>query len=347
MAVAGANGKLGLLICERLLALSANVNAIVRTGKTSKELLALGQKYPKRLNVVELDYSSYKDVVAAFKGVYTVVSCLLGLEDVIIGTQLEMLKAAIECKVRRFIPSDFSIDIRNLPPGSNRNLENRRIFHFAAGQLIKHSSNPNTNIQVTSIFQGAFTDNLVLFGALDCKNKTINYFGSPTVKMEYTTWTDTAQYTAFAALDPNETPDALCIAGDKVNFLEITDVAKRITGAPFKAKQILPLWVLSRLVIPALKLIVPGKPGEVYPMWQGLQYVQNQASGLCIMQTLDNGRYKMEWENIAPTILQAYKDHQKLQAKQLALAAGGKSHLNLAIVVLGIFLAVIIKQVFF
>jgi hypothetical protein len=91
----------------------------------------------------------------ACEGASCVISTLQGLEEVIVDVQTRLLDVAIEQKVRRFIPSDFSADFTKLADGSHRNFDLRRRFHKAARGLIDRSLSP---IEITSIFQGGFTE---------------------------------------------------------------------------------------------------------------------------------------------------------------------------------------------
>jgi hypothetical protein len=84
-------------------------------------------------------------------GASCVVSALQGLRDVIVDMQTSLLEAAIKAGVRRFIPSDYSIDFTKLAPGENRNLDLRWEFHKRVD---------TSSIQATTIFNGALTDML-------------------------------------------------------------------------------------------------------------------------------------------------------------------------------------------
>lgn len=104
VAVAGANGKLGQLVIESLLKQSntVKVRALVRKASPTS---ALSTQYPGRYEESIVDYSNKDDIQKATSGVYTVVSTLQGLEDVIQTAQLSLLDASVKNKVRRFIPS--------------------------------------------------------------------------------------------------------------------------------------------------------------------------------------------------------------------------------------------------
>jgi hypothetical protein len=62
----------------------------------------------------------------AFDGVYTVVSTVQGGPETIVNVQLNLLRAASAASVRRFIPSDYSLNRFGLAEGENPNSDWRR-----------------------------------------------------------------------------------------------------------------------------------------------------------------------------------------------------------------------------
>ncbi len=78
--------------------------------------------------VVPVDYDDPASLVRACAGAACVVSALNGTEPVIAGAQGLLLDAAVAAGVRRFIPSDFSLDFTKTRPGDNRNMDLRRAF---------------------------------------------------------------------------------------------------------------------------------------------------------------------------------------------------------------------------
>lgn len=73
--------------------------------------------------------SNKEELTTALIGVSVVVSALQGLRDVIIDTQSNVLQAAVDAGVPRFIPSDYSVDYTALTEGENRNFDLRRVFY--------------------------------------------------------------------------------------------------------------------------------------------------------------------------------------------------------------------------
>jgi nucleoside-diphosphate-sugar epimerase len=294
--VAGATGDLGGRIVKSLLEQGAGVIGLVRRG-TERGRLERLQK--PGVTIVEIDLSRASEVASACSGASCVVSALSGLRDVIVEAQSVLLEAAIKAGVPRFIPSDYSIDFTRFPPGENRNLDLRRDFH---GRLDRAS------ISATTIFNGAFADMLtgqmplILF-----KLKRVLCWGDADQRMDFTTMDDTAAFTARAALDPS-TPRFLRIAGDQLSARELAAVAGEVTGERFRLLRPGGLGMLD-MIIKIARTANPAKK-ELYPAWQGMQYMRNMLDGRAKLYPLDNGRYPgIRWTT-AREVLSARREGQ-------------------------------------
>ncbi len=275
--LAGATGNLGGRIARALLERGATVRALVRTGTAPdklKRLQALGA------TIASVDLSSASQVTLGCSGASCVVSALQGLRDVIVEIQTVLLDAAITAGVPRFIPSDYSIDFTKFPPGENRNLDLRRDFHKRLDM---------TSIAATTIFNGAFADMLtgqmplILF-----RLKRVLYWGNADQRMDFTTMDDTAAFTASATLDPS-TPRFLRIAGDQLSARELRAVVSEVTGTEFRLFRAGGLGMLGML-IKITRPVIRGEK-ELYPAWQGMQYMRNMFDGRAKLEPLDNDRY--------------------------------------------------------
>ncbi|WP_426060087.1 NmrA family NAD(P)-binding protein [Hymenobacter sp. B1770] len=275
--LAGATGGLGSLIAKYLLARGAVVRALVRQGNTKPEVAALREL---GATVVEVNFNSVAGLTNICAGATCVVSALSGLRDVIVDTQKRLLDAAVAAGVPRFIPSDYSIDYTKLANGSNRNLDLRREFN----QWLDYAP-----IGATSILNGMFTDLLtgqapvVLFGL-----KRVMYYGNADQPLDFTTTANTAEFTAAAALDPS-TPRYLRVAGEVATIRGVQKAASEATGQQFGLLRVGGLWVLGAM-IKATKALMPAND-DVFPPWQGMQYMHNMFTGLPKLQPLDNARY--------------------------------------------------------
>ncbi|MEO6037649.1 MAG: NmrA family NAD(P)-binding protein [Saprospiraceae bacterium] len=280
--VAGATGQLGARIVRALRQHGAPVRALVRPGTTAEARQSLRDQ---GVHIVEVDYDNGSDLAAACAGAGCVVSALSGLREVIVAAQTRLLEAAVAAGVPRFIPSDYSADFTKLPVGANRNFDLRREF----GERLDRAP-----IAATSILNGMFADLLtgqapvVLFGP-----KRIVFWGNADQPLDFTTMDDTAAYTAWAALDP-ATPRYLRIAGEVASPRQLQTAASQATGEQFRLTRVGGLGLLQGM-IKVTRFLVPGRK-EVFPPWQGMQYLHNMLSGQAKLSPLDNDRYpEMRW----------------------------------------------------
>ncbi|QKG58811.1 NmrA family NAD(P)-binding protein [Hymenobacter sp. BRD128] len=284
--MAGATGDLGHRIALALLDRGAQVRALVRPGSAAKP--AAGTLRERGVPIIEVDFNDAAALARACAGAACVVSALSGLREVIVDSQTQLLDAAVAAGVPRFIPSDFAIDFTKLPEGSNRNLDLRREF----GRRLDQAP-----IRATSILNGMFMDLLtgqapvILF-----KIRRVLYWGSADQPLDFTTIADTAAFTAAAALDPT-TPRYLRVAGEVATVRDLQAAATAATGRRFGRLRAGGLWLL-KLMIKITRRLVPA-PNEVFPPWQGMQYLHNMFTGLPKLTPLDNDRYPdMRWTKV-------------------------------------------------
>lgn len=283
--VAGATGNLGGRIARALRERGADVRALVRPGT------ALDRVEPLRKLGVEIaaaDLSSVSELAAACSGAGCVVSALNGLRDVIVDGQAVLLAAALQAHVPRFIPSDYSIDFTRQLAGQNRNLDLRREFHQRLDA---------TSIAATTIYVGAFMElltaqmPLILF-----KRRRVLYWGDADQRMDFTTIEDTAAFTARAALDPSA-PRFLRVAGDQLSARELAALISELTGTRYRLFRAGGLGLLGGIIAVA-RIVAPAK-GEVFPAWQGMQYMKNMFDGRAVLRPLDNERYPgIRWTRV-------------------------------------------------
>ena len=288
--LAGATGDLGFRIAQSLLNRGAVVRALVRPGNTKPEVTSLRDLGAE---IIEVDFNSETVLTKACAGAACVVSAVSGLRDVIVNGQKRLLDAAVAAGVSRFIPSDYSIDYTKLPKGSNRNLDLRREFNQRLDQA---------PIQATSILNGMFTDLLtgqapvVLFGL-----KRVLYYGDADQPLDFTTTANTAEFTTAAALDPT-TPRYLRVAGEVATVRGLQAAATAAIGQPFKLLRVGPLGVLGAM-IKVTKALMPASD-DVFPPWQGMQYLHNMFTGRPKLAPLDNARYPdIRWTSVQEVLV--------------------------------------------
>lgn len=338
VAVAGANGELGTLLVNHLLTKGAKVKALVRSPSDALQETA---KRNKNLVIVKVEYSSEDEILEALSDVFTLVSTLQGTRSVIVDLQARLLQSAIKKGVKRFIPSDYAANYLKSPVGINRNFDLRREFRVRAGDMVKKA---DSAIQITSIFNGGFMELLTnpLFQITDFKSKSLSYFGSPDLAYDYTTYDNTAEFTAFAALDPNPTPTIFSIAGQQITMNELGKVAKKF-DPDFILKNAMGLWGLKTLIA-VIKCVAPGKPNDVLPLYQKLQYARSMAEGLCCHDLLDNCIYPVKWTKVETILGDAIKKNCIESSKVAKKKSCASGLCVFGIAGLGLGLAVIVRK---
>lgn len=295
--VAGGTGDLGGRIVHALLAGGADVRVLVRPSSDRTKITKLEKA---GVTVITIDNWTVANIAVACQGATCVVSALSGLRDTIIDTQKVLLDGAIAAGVPRFIPSDYSIDFTKLPAGRNRNLDLRREFHTYL------DARP---IAATTIFNGPFAD--MITGQMPIILFNLNrvlVWGSPDQRIDFTTMDDTAAFTASTALDES-TPRFLRIAGDEKSIRELGSVVGEVTGKPFSLLRPGGLGVLSMLIRVA-RFVAPGKD-ELYPAWQGMQYMRDMLDGRAKATALDNDRYPtMHWHSLRDVLTNFLKGNK-------------------------------------
>ena len=289
--VAGGTGDLGGRIVVALRKSGANVRVLARPNSDAGKIRQLEQM---GADVVRVDTTSVADVTQVCQDVSCVVSALSGLRSTVIDAQKVILNAALAAGVPRFIPSDYSIDFTKLPVGRNRNLDLRREFHTYLDQA---------PITATSIFNGAFADMItgqmpiILFGI-----HRVLVWGNADQRIDFTTMDDTAAFTASAALDPH-TPRYLHIVGNQISLREIASMAGEVTDEKYRLLRPGGLGLLSTLIT-ATRFFAPAKD-EIYPAWQGMQYMRDMLDGRAMTKSADNARYPMaHWHTLKDVLTQ-------------------------------------------
>jgi nucleoside-diphosphate-sugar epimerase len=250
--VAGATGMLGKQIAEALLDRGeTRVRAMVRSAARAEELAPL---VARGLELVEGDVQK------------AVVSALNNQEELIVDGQTNLLRAAERAGVRRFVPSDFSVDYRPLAMGDNFNLDMRKKFL----PVLEAST-----VEYTLVMNGAFLD--ILFAPFlemfDRENKVFRYWGDGQQKTDWTHTSDAAKYVAATVLDPRTANRALMVVGEEATYPELAAAYTAVTGEALRLE-------VSGTVEELRAEIARRKATAANPWgYLGLQYAWAMASG--------------------------------------------------------------------
>lgn len=172
--------------------------------------------------------------------------------------------------------------------GRNRNLDLRREFHAYLD---------NAPIRATTVFNGAFMDLLTTDMPLILyRFRRILHWGDASVKMDLTTMNDAAEFSARAALD-DRAPRYLRIAGDRVSARDVRDIMTSITNKKFRLLRAGSINLLD-FIIKIAKCFFPAN-NDLYPAWQGMQYMRDMMEGRAAGIELDNDRYAdLKWTSV-------------------------------------------------
>ncbi len=88
----------------------------------------------------------------------------------------------------------------------------------------------------------------------------------------------------------HSTPRFLRIAGDQLSARELAALVSELTGERFRLLRAGGIGMLG-IMIKVARTIAPGGEKELYPAWQGMQYMRNMLDGQAKLEPLDNDRY--------------------------------------------------------
>lgn len=278
----GATGSLGSQIARALLSKGAKLRLLVRPESRAK----LAADLRAQREIVDNEAS-------AFDGLYSVVSAVQGGPETIIDTQTRFLRAARARGVKRFIPSSFSFNFFGLTEGENINSDWRRDFARRAEQ-------ERGPMEVVHILNGCFLDKGVLFGflgAFDLEKGEAYLWGHGNEKMQFTTYADTAAYTAETALDDGSLPSQFNVAGDSLTFHELVNDTAGALGRPINVKKLGTLADLDAEIARRQQ----AEPANVFA-WLPLMYWRAMLNGKGKLGPLMNARYPA----VRPTTVPEY-----------------------------------------
>jgi hypothetical protein len=249
-----------------------------------------------RVELVAFDAASATEAQCAdaVRGAYAVVSTLQGGPEIIVDAQLALVRASKAAGARRFVPSDYSFDFFALPEGININSDWRR-KHAA---LAKMEVSPS--FEVVHVMQGIFADAYVLgfLGMLDGANGVVRYWGDGKTPIDWTTWEDTARFTAAAALDDAKVPERLYVSGDRLDTFEF---AKVWESGHQKKLTLERLGSLEELAAETQRRLT-AEPHNMYA-WLPLMYARGVYGGQALLGKSENARYpEIRPESVAQAI---------------------------------------------
>ena len=289
--VVGSTGMLGTKIISALLDKGATVvKAMVRPGSDSKQEThqKIEQIKAQGAIIVEGDLMKPETLMPICEGVDVVVSAVGNNETTVPG-QKNLIDAAKAQGVKRFIPSDYSVDYRKVDYGDNDNLDKRK-------EVLSYLQ--QSGLEYTLILNGAFMDNVgtPYMPQFNFDEGTFEYWGDGETPLDFTTTDDTAKYVAEAVSDPNLVNTALEVAGEVLTMKQLLAAYEEATGKKLQEKQLgsvedLKAWIEQ-------KKPSADSPVEYVPQ----QYEYTMVSGKGKLDNIQNSRYP----NIKPLTVRQY-----------------------------------------
>ena len=255
--VAGATGMFGARIAAHLLDQpDAAVRLLLRESSLEDpaKARAVDALVAQGATIVTGDVGDAASLERATTGVDVVVSALQGGPDIIVDGQVALAEAAARNGVRRFIPSDFAIDLFAAPEGAPQ-FDMRRRADAAIDAL---------PLQVIHILNGAFMDTMLdpaTPGLIDLNKGTAMLWGTGDEPFDLTTVEDTARFTAKMATDPADLSGVHYLSGDQTTFNTIIAETERIVGTTLTRNALGSADDLRRITADA------DDPWSVVPQW--------------------------------------------------------------------------------
>ncbi|KAL0938525.1 isoflavone reductase family protein [Colletotrichum truncatum] len=196
VAVVGASGLVGLRVVKALQESGFAVTAISRESSTAT--------FPEGIIVKKADLSSVESLKTALAGQDAVVSAISTVAAVVHGSQDPLIDASVAAGVKRFIPSEYGLNTRNL---KGEILGDWLIAKTAAVDYLVKKAEANPNFTWTRIGTSLFFDWSITRGiyGIDLDKKSITIFDSGNQTVSTTSLPFLAQGIAAVLEHPAET----------------------------------------------------------------------------------------------------------------------------------------------
>ncbi|RIB05251.1 hypothetical protein C2G38_2007937 [Gigaspora rosea] len=219
--IAGATGLLGFNVANAFLSDGSYKIKILRKKPESENknanLLA-----SKGAEVIYVDYNDNNDLVKALKGTDVIVSAINGTE--LVTSQRALLNAAKVVGVKRFIPSEFGSDIKEITG---------EVHPFLKPKLEFFQELEKSGIEYTIIITGLFYDYLGILG-FDHKNKKATFYADGNTKIIATSLPDIGKFTVESLKLPEARNGTVRVAGSALTLNELLKKYEEITGTKWE-----------------------------------------------------------------------------------------------------------------
>lgn len=227
VAVAGGGSTIASNIINAILA-SKKHQLVVLSRSPQPDLEAKGAV------VRVVDYDSHEQLTKALEGVHTVLSCIWTYGSAIATSQLALLEAAKEAKVKRFAPSEWAVPAYD------------KVTYYKVKQGVWEAVK-KSGLEYTRFSNGLW---LNIWAADAPREEAVGrsgYLGPPLIvdikagnasipgdgssRIAFTDMRDIGKYVT-AALDFEKWDEDSFIVGEKLSINEFVEKVERITGKP-------------------------------------------------------------------------------------------------------------------
>ena len=218
--IAGSTGHLGHLIVQECLKMpNLRVNILTHNQQLGKDItekvIQTGGK------CFHIDVTQPDQIKGCTKGMHTVISCLCGSDKVVVDGQIALLNDSIQNGVKRFVPSEFGVDLKTIKMGE---------LSFTDDKLILREHMQKAQIQGLYVSNGLFMENI-----FQIFPKNLECWCDPNQKLSLISMEDAARFVAAAISKPDRAGD-LRIAAETLSLRQIAEILNKTTGSKIEAK---------------------------------------------------------------------------------------------------------------
>lgn len=183
----------------------------------SRQIAALATKNVA-VEYADVASASVTELATVFSRYDTVISCIGFAAGA--GTQLKLAQAALEARVRRFLPWQFGVDYDVIGRGSPQNLfdEQLDVRDLLRSQHETHWIIVSTGMFTSFLFEPAF-------GVVDLPANTVHALGTWDTEVTLTTPEDIGRLTTEVIYhEPHIEDQVVHVAGDTISYRQLADL---------------------------------------------------------------------------------------------------------------------------
>ena len=218
--IAGPTGHLGQFVTRECLKIP-NLRVHLLGHNLSEEKDICEKVTQSGGKCIDVDVTKIDEIKGCTKGMHTVISCLAGSDKVFTDGQIALMNDAVQNGVKRFIPSEFGFDLKNIKMGE---------LPLTDDKLVMREHMQKSNIKGLFVTNGLFMQSLFkLFPKdLDCWCDTNQ-------KLSLISMEDCARFVAAAISKPERDGD-LRIASETLSLRQIADIINKTSGTKIEPK---------------------------------------------------------------------------------------------------------------